>query len=174
MFEKGDYVVYGQNGVCQVEGITCLDMEGIDKEREYYILSPVNSTTSTMYCPLDNDRIVLRRILTSEEAWKLIDEIPEIEQLGVINEKLRESEYKQSMRTCDSKEWIRIIKTLYLRKRERLAQGKKITTTDERYLKMAEDNLYSELSIAIGKEKSEMEDVITERVNLLSEINAES
>lgn len=43
-------------------------------------------------------------------------------------------------------------------KMSRLKQGKKITATDERYLRMAEGNLYSELSIALGIPESGMED----------------
>ena len=54
--------------------------------------------------------------------------------------------------------------TLYLRKCERTVEGKKITTTDEKYLKLAENNLYGELALALDKEKSEMENFIIEYV----------
>ena len=47
----------------------------------------------------------------------------------------------------------------------RLKQGKKITATDERYLRMAEGNLYSELSIALGIPESGMEAYITNQMN---------
>ena len=40
MFETGEYVVYGKNGICQVMGVTTMDMEGIPKDRLYYILRP--------------------------------------------------------------------------------------------------------------------------------------
>ena len=39
-------------------------------------------------------------------------------------------------------EWIRIIKTLHMRNKERVQQGKKITYVDDRYLKEAKENLY--------------------------------
>ena len=106
-------------------------------------------------------------MLTSEEANQLIDEIPEIEQLWVTNDKLREEQYKQAVKGCDCRQWIRIIKTLYLRKQERLAQGKKVTTIDEHYLKLAENQLYGELSVALGKKKTEMADFITQRISRL-------
>ena len=50
-------------------------------------------------------------------------------------------------------------------KMSRLKQGKKITATDERYLRMAEGNLYSELSIALGIPESGMEDYIMNQIN---------
>ena len=34
MFQSGDYVVCGNNGVCCVQGITTLDITGIDKKRK--------------------------------------------------------------------------------------------------------------------------------------------
>lgn len=170
MFEIGEYVIYGQNGICEVAEITSLNMSGIDKEQRYYVLHPRTNKGSTIYCPIDNTKIVLRAVLKEEEAWELIDTIPKIDQLWVSSEKLRENEYKQAIRSCEPKEWIKIIKTLYLRKKERIAIGKKITATDDKYLRMAEDYLYGELALAIGKEKSEMEGIITDRVNLIMDL----
>ena len=76
------------------------------------------------------------------------------------NDKLREEKYKECMRTCECQDWVRIIKTLYARMQKRLAQGKKVTATDERYFRMAEDNLYSELAMALEVPKDEMENYI--------------
>ena len=56
------------------------------------------------------------------------------------------------------------MKTLYLRKKERVAQGKKVTSLDEKYMKAAENELYSELSMTLGIPKDEMEDYIRERI----------
>ena len=44
-----------------------------------------------------------------------------------------------------------------------LEQGKKTTNTDDRYFKKAEDNLHGELAMALGMEKSDMEEFITSR-----------
>ncbi len=167
MFEIGEYIVYGHNGICKVEDITYLDMSGADKDRLYYVLLPVNTKGGKLYSPVDSNKIKTRKMLTSEEANQLIDEIPEIEQLWVTNDKLREEQYKQAVKGCDCRQWIRIIKTLYLRKQERLAQGKKVTTIDEHYLKLAENQLYGELSVALGKKKTEMADFIAQRISRL-------
>ena len=31
MFETGEYIVYGKTGICQVMGVTTMNMEGIPK-----------------------------------------------------------------------------------------------------------------------------------------------
>ncbi len=167
MYEVGDYIVYGRNGVCEVVEIGALDLSGIDENKVYYTLQPVYSKSSTVYTPVDNDKIIMRRILSKNEAKGLIDEIPEIELLWIENDKQREYQYKQAMNKYDCREWVKIIKTLYVRKQERMAQKKPITNTDEKYLHAAEDYLYGELSIPLGIPKDEMEDFITARLELL-------
>ncbi len=42
--------------------------------------------------------------------------------------------------------------------------GKKITALDERYMRTAENELYSELSLTLGIPKDEMEQYIRERL----------
>ena len=164
MFEKGSYIVYGNSGVCQVEDIITMDMKGVPRDRLFYVLNPSAQKGGKIFTPVDNEKTHMRPVLTPEEASKLIDEIPEIEELWIANEKLREAQYKECMKSCDCKEWIKIIKTLYLRKRARSAQGKRITSTDEKYLRMAEDYLYTELEIPLGIPKARMEGYIGERV----------
>ena len=56
------------------------------------------------------------------------------------------------------------MKALYLRKQERIALGKKTTAMDDRYLRMAEDYLFSELSFVLGVPRDEMEGYITRRM----------
>lgn len=57
-----------------------------------------------------------------------------------------------------------MIKTIYTRKQKRLQQGKKMTSSDERFFKIAEDHLYNEFGLALGMESGEVETFITERV----------
>ncbi|MDO4260748.1 MAG: CarD family transcriptional regulator [Eubacteriales bacterium] len=164
MFEKGEYIVYGHNGICRVEDITHLSLSGADKERIYYVLVPLNSSGSVIYYPADKENSKARRTMTAEEALELLDEIQGIEQMCVLNEKLREEIYKKALYSGDCREWVAIIKTLYLRRQDRLHSGKRVAAVDERYLKMAEEALYSEMAFAMGRKKEEMEDVITDHI----------
>ena len=52
MFQKGDFVVYGHNGICCIQDITTLNISGIDKNRKYYLLKPVSTSKSTIYTPV--------------------------------------------------------------------------------------------------------------------------
>jgi len=149
MFNIGEYIIYGSTGVCQVMDITTVDMDGVPGDKVYYILRPCYKNGSQVFSPVDNQKTPMRRILTKSEAAELVESIPAIKELWISNDKQREEKYKQAIRSCECVEWISIIKALYVRGRERVAQGKKMTATDERYLKMAQDNLYSELAIPL-------------------------
>lgn len=164
MFKVGDYIICGNNGVCQVEKIGPMKVPGVSKERKYYTLTPVYAGNSTVYTPVDNQKLIMRPVLSKEEARQLIDSITDIETLGIQDEKRREDVYKEALKTCDCKEWVKIIKTLYLRKQSRLAKGKKEITSDEKYLHIAEENLYGELAIPLEIPREEVERFICERI----------
>lgn len=167
MFDIGDYIICGMNGVCQVEAITKMDAIEADPDRLYYQLCPVYERGSTIFTPIDNKKIVMRKILTKEEAWNVIDSIPTMELLWVESEKVRRECYKEALYSGSNRKWIQIIKTVDLRKKERSMQHKKVTETDEKYVRAAKEQLYGELAVVFHQDISEIEDLITNRVEVL-------
>lgn len=166
MFQVGDLIVYGNTGVCRVEKIGTPDLAGVPDGVDYYTLSPYYSQNSKIFTPCDNDKVVMRPIISKKEAKKLMSEIPSIKLLLIPDEKKREERYKETMRSCDCREFVSIIKTIYFRKQERIAEGKKVTASDEKYFNMAEDKLYGELAIALEMEKSKVKIYVKEKVGM--------
>lgn len=162
MFQVNDLIMYGSHGVCRVTDIGPVSMSMVDKNKQFYTLRPVYHQETVVYAPVDSEKSVMRMIISKEDAEKLIDEIPQMESVWIGNDKEREQQYKASLRTCDCKELIRIIKTLYHRKQSRLESGKKVTAVDERYFRLAEEQLYGELAIALDMEKEKVGPYITE------------
>ena len=39
MYKKGDYVIKIPEGICEIEDVGCLDMSGVNKDKEYYGIS---------------------------------------------------------------------------------------------------------------------------------------
>ena len=165
MFEIGEYVVCGNKGVCVVEDVAKLDISGVDKEREYYILKPLYMAGSTVYVPVDSAEKSMRRVLKRDEAQKLIKGIPDIPLLVITNEKLSEQMYRECIRTNDCEELIKIIKTIYQRKQKRIQAGRKVTAVDAKYFHIAEDSLYGELAVGLEMPKDEVESYITREMN---------
>lgn len=163
MYCKGEYVIYGANGVCRVGDITTLNLDNVPKDREYYVLFP-RDNNGTIYVPVDIASSKIRRVVTREEAEEIVKMIPDIEPIEVSNEKFLEEIYKKCMHCNDCIEWIRLIKCIYNRKQLRISEGKKITATDEKYMHMAEDSLYLELGTALDMQKEQVLEYIIKEI----------
>ena len=113
MFEIGDYIIYGNNGVCKVVEIGPIQLTNSKNDKLYYTLEPVYETGSKVYTPVGNKKVLMRRVISKEEAIDLIDSIPNIEFDIDLTAKEREQKIKESLKTIDSEEWIKILKTLH-------------------------------------------------------------
>ncbi len=163
MFGKGEIVFYENKGVCEVMDVITMNLQGIPKDKLFYVLHPYFTKDDKIFTPIDNDKIIMRKLITKEEVDQLVGEISEIEELKIDNEKMREETYKECIRSCECKQWVRIIKTLKKRKNRRIQDGKKTTASDDRYLKLAENNLYSEISVRLGVTKLDVASYLEER-----------
>jgi len=77
-FNIGDYVVYGGYEICRIEEKVKRCFDGTTP-REYYKLIPVYSKGSTYYIPSDDYEEKIRRLLSKEEIYALIEEMPNAE-----------------------------------------------------------------------------------------------
>ncbi|MBR6380574.1 MAG: CarD family transcriptional regulator [Lachnospiraceae bacterium] len=157
MFSVDDYVVCGNKGVCRVTQVATLNLSGADSgSEEYYILKPVYSPGSTVYVPTQTGDEGLRAVLSREEAGRLLEEIDGIPELEIANEKTLEQEYKVCMRSNDARDLVRLIKTISHRKARREKAGRKETALDAKYLRMAGDHLYGELSVSLEMSREDV------------------
>lgn len=164
MFEKNQLIMCGGHGVCRVVNVTGNPIDRLDKVRKFYVLEPVFEKASTVYMPVDNDKVIMRRIMSKGEAEELIDNISQIKTVWIKEEKTREQMYKEAIRTYDCESLVQIIKTLYQRKQSRIKEGKKVLSSDEQYLRKAEALLYSEMSLALDIPKEEVQGYISDAV----------
>lgn len=156
MFEIGDYIICGKNGVCIVEKVGPMDLPGVSSDVLYYTLAPIYSPSSKVFTPVDNDKIVMRNIITAKEAEKLIKSIKKTKMYEVLEEKGRENAYKSIIMSCDCTAIISLIKTLTDRKRKCIENNKKLHSVDDRYLKTAQDYLFGELACALEITRPEL------------------
>lgn len=156
MYEIGDYVVYGNKGVCRIEKIGPIDIPGMSSERQYYTMSQIYSRASTIFTPVDNADASLRKVLSEAEATKLIYDMIEFKPVWIQNDKEREQRFTETLRSADPLKLFEMIAMLAHRRDQRIAGGKKATSTDERMYHAAEDILYGEFAISLGRAKEEV------------------
>lgn len=164
MFKIGDTVVCS-NGVCRIEKIGPLTGMGKSvANKKYYTLRPCFDDAATIYVPVEGDDEALRFALGRKEVKKLMSEIDDLEQIDISDEKQREMEYKNAVNSKDPRKLIRIIKTMYFRRKARIESGKKSTAIDERYFRIAENRLYEELALALSKDREEVKECIRQYI----------
>lgn len=167
MFKKGEYIIYGNNGVCKVQDY--MQSDSMDGKQTYYVLMPISSQGSTIFSPIDNQKVFMRPVISRKAAKALIDGIPDYEDMVIADIRPQEQQYKAILQNYDCTEFLRFIIALYNRKRDREAMGRKITAIDEKYLSLAKDSLLNELSIALDMEVDEVDRLLADRI-----INAEA
>lgn len=160
MFETGNFVVNATNGICEITDIVSMEVAGTKKE--YYLLIPMEEKNAKVYIVVNGAENKIRLVMTKDEAMELVKEIPNIEEAWVESEKERERLYKEVIASRDPKRLVAIIKTLYNRRKERTDAGKKSTAVDERYFKLAQNQLHAELAFALGEEKKDINRIIQE------------
>ena len=150
MFQKNDTVVYGVHGVCKIDDITKKEFMG--SQKEYYVLKPISDSAATLYVPIHNEKLLkkMRKILSKQEVYRLIETMPHKEILWFENENERKEQYKKVIAKGDHSELIGMVKAIYLQKQKREAEGKHLYISDERFFKEAERILYDEFQYVLN------------------------
>lgn len=164
MFKIGDYVVNSSNGICKVVDIFHPEFDMANSTMEYYLIIPEEDKNTKLYIPIDGKSHGLRSIISKEEAWEIIDSIAGIAETVIEDDRKRENAYKDVIKSCEPEQLIGMIKNLHLRMQKREEEGKKNPAVDERYFRIAEDNLHNELAFAIGEDKNQIPKIIADRI----------
>ena len=164
MYSIGDAVAYGTFGICKVTAIEKHDFSG--KEKDYYILRHINSDKNTFYVPMDSEAALekMHPICSKAEAEELISHMDSEEVIRIDNDILRKEEFSRIIKDADRHKIIRLIKTLYLRRRELAESGKKLRSTDELYLSLAENMLFDEFAYALDIGRDEVAEYIEKHI----------
>ncbi|MDL2224895.1 CarD family transcriptional regulator [Eubacteriales bacterium OttesenSCG-928-M02] len=163
MYEIGEYIIYGNEGVCQVESIGRPEFS-IKKDVDYYTLKPLYQP-GKIYAPVDTATF-MRPVISEEEAKSLIAQIPHIKEDFCREKDVRAltDHYEKSLQTHRCEDLIQLIKTVFLKQHADMENGKKVSQTDERYMKKAEDTLYGEFSVVLDIPLEEVRAYITREV----------
>ena len=162
MFKINDYVVYGSNGVCKVTDIAQVTLR--NEELEYYILSPVYNEKMTIKTPVNNQKILMRELMTKAEIVNLLKEISKNETVEIEDSRRRVEEYKAIIRRGNAEELIKVINSIKLEKDEKISIGKKLNKTDEDIMISASKQLYQEMAIVLEIDVDEVQDYIKNNI----------
>ena len=161
MYQVGQYIIYGFEGVCRVEHIGPVDIKGACQDMDYYTLTTVYQN-GKLYVPVDS-RAYSRPVITREEALALIAEIPDIpfEIVENSNPRVLSEYYQTRIKSNDCRELLKVIRSIHEKGRGVAGKGRRLGQVDERCLKQAEDKLNGELAVVLDMPIGEVKQYIT-------------
>ncbi|MFV0399997.1 MAG: CarD family transcriptional regulator [Oscillospiraceae bacterium] len=165
MYQVGDIVVYGNTGVCRITEISEQKIPGSVERKPYYTLSACHQQC-VIHTPVDNPKVLMRPIISKDEAERLIDSLPSLQTTpcqGKASGELAE-QYRQTIRSNSCADLLVLTKSLYAKKIALEGQKRKYGSVDERYMRRAEELLFGELSMALDIDLEEVASYISSRV----------
>ena len=163
-FAVNDYVIYGKSGLCQVTEIKTVHMA--NTKNEYYVLNSVNGNQVTIYVPCNNEVLVskMRYPMTKEEIDTLLLSAKG-EEIKWIDNNNERNEYFHSITDGENyKDWLLLVGCLYLKKQEKLSNGKHLSTHDENTLKLVEKLIQDEFCYSLNLDKNQVSQYIKNRL----------
>lgn len=158
MYEIGQYVIYGENGVCTVDAIGPLSMRGSDKDRIYYTLSPYVGT-GTFYAPVDT-KVFMRPVISKDTAEAFLDSLGDIK--PAICQDIRfthvDAFYKELFQEHTCEALAALLKGIF--SQERTNRSNRI----DMVMRRAKEILSSELAVATGVPYGEMEETVIQKL----------
>ena len=160
MYEVGEKIIYGENGVCTVEKIAPLNVSGAVKDKLYYHLTPLIGS-GTYFAPVDSGAY-MRPVMSREEAEQLIARMPQIAPAICNDNRFNHVDafYKDLFRTHSCDALVSIVKGL----RSRMSERKTRSSRAEATMKRARDMLHGELSVALELDVQDVEGYILSRI----------
>ncbi len=164
MYNVGDKIIYGVEGVFVVSELTGSPMDKND-DRTFYILKPLfGREDNIIYTPAENGLIPMRAVSLKEDIMSAIEAIADIDEIAVEKEKLRRDCYKAAMKELDIRKYIGIIKSVLRRRAEFAKSKKRLPEADVEYEKKAKFCLCGEMSAAFGMSFEDAEKLLNEKM----------
>ncbi len=162
MYEVGQHIIYGCEGVCRVDGIGPVEIKGAQRDVNYYTLAPVYQN-GKIYVPVDS-KAYSRPVMTKEEAQALIGDIPNIpyEIFENSNPRLLTEHYQTYLKSNDCRELLKLLRSIHAKGQSLAGRGRRLGQVDERCFKQAEEKLHGELAVALDIPIKEVKVFITQ------------
>ena len=87
MYQPGELIVYGGEGVCRVEAIGPLKLSGMKSDKLYYTLQPLYRS-GTVFAPVEG-KVFMRPVISRKQAEELVRSIPQVQERHLDGRNLR-------------------------------------------------------------------------------------
>lgn len=143
-----EYVSYGTQGICQIEAIRSIQFEGCSGAREYYVLHPIDQVQSSIFVPVDNQRLTdrMRPVLSPKEIDRAILSVKGRQLSWVRDRKQRAELFHKILTERKPEDLLLLAGCLYRHAQE---EPKGLSSSDAQALKTAEATIEQEFAFSL-------------------------
>lgn len=153
MFQVGEAVSYGTNGVCTIEEKKRIKLAG--QPCDCYILKPVYDSSLKICVPC-NSKVLLARMRALPSKEELLELLQEPAPCHEENPEVRKEQYRQTLQSGDRHALLRMIRDIYTERQHRHARGKQLSGYEDSALREAQNILHSEFAYTMGIDLQEV------------------
>ncbi|MCH4154272.1 MAG: hypothetical protein LKG26_00265 [Saccharofermentans sp.] len=167
-FKIGDNIVYGGNGVCQIDDIKDISFFH-EQPQKYYVLKPLFvKQAAVVYVPFENKAQVSRiqPVLSKKEAIALIDALPIKTGAWIEDRNERKEMFSDIVANGACEEILGLINLINTKASELSKDGKHLNAQDERVLADAKNRINNEFAVALEIEPDGVYEMIHEKTGI--------
>ena len=165
-YSKGDFVVYGTNGICKIDDIQKMTFPMETAEHTYYVLRPIASRTSTLFVPDHKEELVskMRYVLKKEEIDDILAGTGGQVTQWIDDKNERANTYKSIRQEGTPENLLSLIRCLYERKTALIEKGKKLPAADDNILNSAERMVREEFAYTLDIPEEQVAEYISAKI----------
>ena len=143
MYKQGDFVICASGGIWEIQDTS----DGVLRLNEH--------SSGRIRSLFEGDSDIVRTVSSREQILDVIDRVCFIRTIQAPNDRVRREFYEEAMSKHDEVEWIKVIKSVYIRKQSgRLMKGEEV------FAKSAKSYFHEEVSVVLGIPVGEVEEYI--------------
>lgn len=165
-FEVGEHIIYCSKEICLINKIVEKCFDGINKEK-YLQLVPIDTKNSFYYVPCSQCELKIRPLLTKDQVYSLIDEIPNISSVSANwceDKRERKNMFNSVLKSDDYHRLIAMIHSLHVHRDHQILIGKKLPAADERAMSEAEHLIHREFAFVLNIKEDDVVKLIQDRL----------
>ena len=161
MFKVNDYIFYSSGGICRVDAICEEPFEGAPKGVCYYVLHTISEPKQVIWNPVQNDKVLMRPVLTLEEIDALLNTLALLPPLEGDGARALREQYIAAVKSGSPEAWGRVLVTVCHRERAAAARLTRVTDAEHGFFDSAKRLIAAEVALAKGCSIPEAEALIT-------------
>lgn len=150
LFHKGQLIIYGNIGVCEVESIGRMTFFG-DSAKEYYTLRPFfTKNNDRIYIPTDTEAF-MRPVIEAEEAASYLNAMKaaDVSIFCCKNQSLLMGHYQEMMQSHQLLDSMKLFKEICRKESMQKSKGRKLNAVDQHFYKLTDQLLSEEFALSL-------------------------